>query len=235
MESQNILRNLISRFPKKEIKKVRLCHVTEQPELTSVNLREWKYSKYVNSDLSILADKIHNITQGKANRMNRSEKFEVCGLNAKGDNVATIAIKQNPERMEPSRESSLEALIPSLMRFVERGYDKLDGVLIRQAGTQKDLIDSYDKKVSSLEKSEAVLSEVVKGYREIHEEKDRKQRREDQFVKVLGTFAEYLAPTMAEKIFTTDRAPQKKADKKDTESKEAEKKPTNKTDKPKPR
>jgi hypothetical protein len=141
MDSQNILRNLISRFPKKEVKKVRLCHVTEQPELTSVNLREWKYSKYVNSDLSILADKIHNITQCKANRMNRGEKFELCGLNAKGDNVATIAIRQNPVQKEPSQVSAfaepLMNLIPSIMQFTDRGYDQLSGALIRREGQIK--------------------------------------------------------------------------------------------------
>lgn len=239
MNSQKILRNLEAHFPKKEIKKVRLYHMTDQPERTDEKMMEWKYSKYVNTDLSLLADKIHKVTQRKSNRTNRREKFEVCGFNSKGITVATIAIKQEPERKEIKRESSSMELISSLMGFTERGYDRLSGSLIRQGNAQKDLIDSYNKKVSSLERRESILAEVESGYREIYAERERKLRREDQAVKMIETFAKHLAPTfapaMVEKIFTTDRAPQKQVDKTGTENKETEKTPTNKTDKPKSR
>lgn len=200
MKPQRILREIKSAFPKEEVKKVRLFHVIERPELQSVELREWKYPKFAKTDLSVLANEIYEAAQSVADETAHKEKFEICGYKVKDTKAATIIIHQQPDRDEVEIDPSPEGLVATVMQFAEKAYAKLDDVLAKQAEMQRDLMNSYHKKLSSLEKREEILSEVVREYQNLNVDREERQRREERFDRMFEVVAGYLAPAAAEKM-----------------------------------
>jgi len=200
MKPQRILREIKSAFSKKEIKKVRLFHIVERPELQSAQLREWQYAKYSKTDLSELANEIYEAAQSVADETVRKEKFEIRGYKVKDTQVGVIIMNQHPDRDEVEIDPSPEGLVATVMQFAERSYSMLGDVLAKQGEMQRDLMNSYHKKLASLEKREEILSEVVREYQNLNVDREDKQRREERVDRVLEVFAGYFAPAAAEKM-----------------------------------
>jgi hypothetical protein len=200
MKPQRILREIKSAFPKGETKKIRLFHIVEKPELQSAQLREWQYTKYVKTDLAELANEIYEAAQSVADEMTRREKFEICGYKVKDTKIATIIINQQPDRDEVEIDPSPEGLIAIVMQFAEKSYGMLGDMLAKQGEMQRDLMNSYHKKLASLERREEILSEVVREYQNLNVDREDKQRREERFDRMLEVCAGYFAPAAAEKM-----------------------------------
>lgn len=203
MQPKKIMTLMKAQFPKHEVKKVRLYHIVDKAEMEKTELREWNYYKYVKTDLSLLAAEIYEIIDSVVTEMDHKEKFHVCGYKQKCVHpCATIPINQAPEKEEGMQDPSPEGMVTAAMQFAENAYAKLDEVLSKQAVMQKDLMNSYHKRLVSLEKREEVLSDILREFRDINVDREDRQRKEERIDRMVEVFAGYLAPAAAEKMLS---------------------------------
>jgi len=198
MNSDRILREIKYGFPKEEIKKIVLYQIMDESEYEE--LRSWKYDRYINN-LPELANDIFNTAQSITDELGKKMKFMIAGLDSDGNRCQVRIIRQKPEKEdEDVLEPNTDGQILQSMKHAEAAYRMVVDILQKQAVMMKDLMESYHKRMLSLEKREDKLAELVRGFQDYHADTEERMRREDRFDRFFELIAGYLTPAAAKKL-----------------------------------
>jgi len=202
MQAERISRTLKEQFPKDKVKRIRLFMLEKNAtDGTTIedHCREWSYTPKV--EISSIAQEIFDTAQTITDELRRKTNFIIAGYDLKDKLRAKTRMTQTPEKEEEYLEPSPEGQILQSMKHTEAAYKMVSDVLSKQAEMQRDLMDSFHKRMVSLEKREDVLSEMVRTFRDYNIDHEERVRREDRFDRFLEIIAGYLGPQAAKKLF----------------------------------
>lgn len=205
MNTDRITKNIKKYLKEDKILNVSLSQIDDDDNHTE--LMNWDLQEYDASNIGDLASEIYDTAQSLTDAMGQRMKFSMSGVDKKGRRHKVIFLRQDPEKFDQSIDATGEGQIALSMKQSETTFRlAIDALATQVSNYEKlstmanDIMNTYHKRLLSLEKREDKAADIIREYRDYHADIEERHRREDRYDRLFELITGYLTPKAVEKL-----------------------------------